>query len=438
MKWRFGGCSFETIDSKRLFRFLWILAFAVRLAIVLGFGLHQEPMRAELQLTAMSLATTGVYGDPYSLPTGPSAHAAPLYTLVVAAVFFLFGTENGGELALYVVNIALASLVYAMLPKMAQELGLGRLTGIAAGLFGAAVPFHFLNEARAGDAPLGALALMAILTLSIRTWKAKGFQLRRALLSGCVWGLSLLLLPALLPVGIGIAVASALLVRRPWPAAHMAVVLVIAGLFLLPWTLRNHLVLGSAIWFRSNFGIELRLAYNEWAKPDIDSNRAGGSFDRFHPFVSQQAAADVQREGEVAYSRRLQAEAIAWIREHPREAARLTALRAIYFWFPKTLKPAQTILLSVLSLLAFIGLFLMRRRAIPAFPALLVLWTTFPPLYFLLQSAVRYRYPINWTLLLAAAFAARVLTIRLQERSKIPSQASRANRQEARSVNLNG
>lgn len=424
MNGRLTGCWIKKVDGKRLFCFLWILAFTIRLAIVLGLDLYRDPMRGELHLTAMSLATSGVYGNPYSLPTGPSAHAEPIYTLAVAAVFLLFGTGIEGELALYIFNISLASLVYALLPKMAQELGLGRLTGTAAGLFGAAVPFHFLNEARAGAAALGALALMAILALSIRTWKAKKFHPGLALVSGCAWGLSLLLLPVLLPLGIALAFASAMLVRRRWLAAHWALVLVAAGLILIPWTVRNYLVLGFPIWSRSNFGIELRLAHNPWAKPDIDSNRVGGSFDRFHPFVSEEAAAAVQREGEVVYSRRMQTEAVAWIRDRPLEAARLTALRTLYFWFPKTLKPVQSFVLSGLSLLAFIGLYLMRRRAMPAFLALTVLWLTFPPLYYLLQSAVRYRYPMNWTLLLAAAFAACVLIERLQRRSKDLSRAS--------------
>ncbi len=410
MTGRLGEIWVDLSKSGNVFWYLLVLAFSVRLALVLGLGVYHEPMRGELHKTAMSLATVGVYGDPYCLPTGPTAHSSPLYTFVAAAVFLFFGTGVPGELALNIVNIALASLVYALLPAMAAELGLGRFIGFSAGLFGATVPFHYLNDSRQGGAALGALALMAILSLAVRTFNAPRFQTRLALLSGLVWGLSLLLLPALLPVGLGLAALGVVLVRRRWLAAHLAVVATVAFLLLLPWSLRNQAVLGSAIWFRSNFGIELRLAHNDMAQPDIDRNRVGGSFDRFHPFVSPEAAEAVQREGEVAYNRRLRRDALDWIAANPFDAARLTALRALYFWFPHTLKPAQTLLLSTLSVAGVVGLLLMYRRGVPAAKVLLIVWTTFPLVYYLLQSAVRYRYPMNWTLLLAAVFAVGALS----------------------------
>src|SRR5438270_11242247 len=67
--------------------FLFVLAFLVRIA----FAAHQHSwahnVRAEMEREAISMATTGVLGNLFSLPTGPSATVPPLYPLIMSAIF---------------------------------------------------------------------------------------------------------------------------------------------------------------------------------------------------------------------------------------------------------------------------------------------------------------------------------------------------------------
>ena len=50
---------------------------------------YRDLERFELERISLSLATTGVFGNPYAVPTGPSAHVSPGYALILAGIFRL-------------------------------------------------------------------------------------------------------------------------------------------------------------------------------------------------------------------------------------------------------------------------------------------------------------------------------------------------------------
>lgn len=381
---------------------LFLVAVAMRAIIVVALDLHQEPFRTEMRRTAETLATTGMYGNPYLIFTGPTAHVSPAHTLIAALAFRLFDVGIEGEIALYTVNILLAGVVYALLPAVARALGMPVGWGLLAGWFGALVPFHFLNEIRSGDAPLAALSLMAILT-SARAILGRPMTLSCSIRIGVLWGFSLLVLPSLLCV----MVAVAFLVLRYQPGRRaivgLSVAAAVAAGVVSPWAIRNRIAFGEAVWFRSTFGMELRLAYNDVAFPDIDRNSTGGSFNLYNPLSSVEAARQVAQEGEVRYNRRLLRDAFEWIQNHPGRAAGLLAERTVYFWFPRTLKPFQSVFLSLLSVVAIVALPNLLRTQRPAAILFIATWLSFPIVYYIIESAIRYRYPMIWTLLLAAA-----------------------------------
>jgi hypothetical protein len=170
--------------------------------------------------------------------------------------------------------------------------------------------------------------------------------------------------------------------------------------FLLPWAIRNYWSVGSPILTRSNFGIEFWVSnggpdrtfdhpYNYWT---------------YHPSMSQFEAAKVAGLGEVKYSQMRLQDGIDWVRAHPGGFLRLTAQRFAAWWFP----PLPAILLPpklVLTLLAFAGLWLMFRRQPLAAWLFLLTWITFPDVYYIVHQAIRYRYPMEWQLLLCASVA---------------------------------
>ncbi|HEY1302699.1 MAG TPA: hypothetical protein VGF24_04065 [Vicinamibacterales bacterium] len=382
---------------------IFVAAVAVRAAIVLAFQLHHELFRAEVQRTAESLATTGVYGNPYLIPTGPTAHVSPLHTLMVAAMFYLFGTGVQGEAAVYALNIVLVAMVWSAIPWVATRLCLPRRPALIVAWFGAVVPFHFLNDVRAADSAVSALALVGILLTAQPVVRGESLTPGQSVRMGVVWGLSLLVLPTLVCVVAAIAVVG-FWIQRAWSyVGQIAIAAAVAVLVLAPWAVRNGAALGEAVWFRSTLGMMLCLSYNDDAWPDAQRNNFGGSYDRCHPLTSVAAAQRLRDEGEVAYNKRIGRESLNWIQRHPGRSASLLLQRTAYFWFPRTPRWYQSLLLSLVSLLALAAIPKLLREHRSAAILFLVTWSSFPLVYYVMESAIRYRYPMIWTLLLAGS-----------------------------------
>ena len=94
---------------------------------------------------ARSLAANGTLGNPYTCPTGPTAHVAPGYAAFLALAYRYAGRP---EVLIVIATSAVASMTYALLPWLAVNLGLSFPVGFAAGLFWGVLPFLPGMEAR--------------------------------------------------------------------------------------------------------------------------------------------------------------------------------------------------------------------------------------------------------------------------------------------------
>lgn len=395
----------------------WIWAFslfavglAVRILFVQALGLDDEPYRGEVQRMAWTLATKGYLGDPYPIPTGPSAHSPPVYPLMVAPVYAAFEEADSADRALLFLNSALASLGFSLLPMIAPCFGMSWRIGLVAGLTGALLPFHLLAEVRGGEAPLSALAIMGLLVLGRTLPMARR---RNLVYLGVACGVVVLVNPAFLP--------SAVCLTWLWTSGASActrllqvgVVGLAAGLTLLPWTVRNCLALGTLVPVRSNFGIEFRMSNHDLAHADMVNNFTVPESRRCHPSLDSGAAAAVAEQGEAAYNRRLLSESLDWVQSRPLHFIRLTARRIGNFWFPPTPEPLRGVALGLLAAAGWIGLLWGLRRGLAGATAQVTVWVTFPAVYYLVQSAPRYRYPVTWAFLLYATWATAQLVRRL-------------------------
>jgi hypothetical protein len=385
---------------------IFVVALGVRVVLVGVLGTYATPSRTEVNRIAIALTSSHEFANPYAVATGPTAHAAPVYPYILSLLYSAFGTGVGGELAYQLVNAALAALQFALLPVVAATFGLGRRTGLLAGLFGGLVPVHVLNEIRGGEASFAAVLFVSLCLLLFRSWQREDFSSRTALLHGLCWGFALLVVPAFLTVFAGLLVATWRRFANLRPVvAYSAIVLAVAAAVLVPWTIRNYWQLGGFMFVRDDFGLEFAMSNSERSRAAIDDNEKSGVY-AGHPYTSRAEALKVKQMGEVAYNRQKMQAGIDWLRSNPVDFARLTVLRIVYFWFPKTTRAWQAALLWVLVAGALVGatrLFVLNR---PAAVMLATIWISFPIPYYLLQASVRYRYPIHWTFLVLAAFAA--------------------------------
>ncbi|MGA9861264.1 MAG: hypothetical protein WBQ19_04055, partial [Terriglobales bacterium] len=253
------------------------------------------------------------------------------------------------------------------------------------------------------DGPWQALVLLMLIWMTIRIWSEHSWLQRTPHLYLVLWGVAILLQPAFLPVlvlfllvGLMAAPTSA---RRRYLQQSLALLFVVSA-FLAPWVIRNDLRFGELICTRSNFGLELWLSNGPGRASDMQTNLG---FDVPHPSTNLREAQRVLQLGEWQYNQMKLREAETWIRSNPGEFAHLTALRFVAWWFP----PARNIFHRVFglgfSVLALVGLGLMFRIKPLVAWLFLLTWMSFPTIYYLIQWSSKYRYAMEWELVVCAA-----------------------------------
>ncbi len=395
-----------TIAPRRACILVFCLSFLVRAGMLAWMKPQNSPTGSELRNIALSVAREGVFGNPYFYPTGPTAHTTPLYPLAAGTLYKWFGTEARGELAIYLLNTFFVSLQYSLIPLIALLCDLPLACGVLGGLIGALLPVSFLTEIRSMESMTSAVfIILAILTLQL--WRTREFGWKIGLAHGLLWGMAALVNASLLPVAVAWSLAALLWIApdgRRQVAAYTLCAMAAGAIVIAPWAIRNHRVFGHWVPLRSNFGLELHVSNNEDAYARFEDNVRKGGYRIYHPAMTVAQAQRVAALGEVRYNEEHQRAAIDWIRHNPGAFLRLTAERVVYFWFPSAGRSYQSPILWLISALAFHGLYLLRRHRL-ALIFITAVWLSFPLIYYVMQAHVRYRLPMQWSLLLLAGLS---------------------------------
>ena len=386
---------------------LFLAAMGARIVLLrlMHFQPHLE--LAEMELIAKSLAQTGSFANPYYLPTGPTAHHAPLYPFLLSLIFRVWGYGTSAAMAMAAMGITFAAAQYALLPALAVEGGLPVEAGMLAGAIGV-IPFRILKEVR-WEASMSGLILVLCTWLAVRWLRT----FRMTALTGILFGLAMIAMPTFLPV---------LLLLAGWAAwrgirrheTHVlraaAVLLACAAVGVSPWVARNYLRFHQFVFVRSNYPLEFSLSNHDGVYPLAADNYSIGYPNNFmtlrHPWSNANEARLVQTMGEIAYNHARLAESLQWCERHPAQFLKLTAERFRLFWFPSG--EAQRVkgwLMDALTLAGLIGVVLLwKRSGVLAAPIAAIL-IGFPLPYYFVQIDTRYRYPLDWCLYLGAAYA---------------------------------
>jgi hypothetical protein len=380
-----------------MFVAFFVAALFFRLAVAARSHMFNWLERSEMETIAINVAQ---FGD-YSLYDTPTAHSTPVFPLFLAGIFSLCGTGVLAQSVNTILACTVSALRCGLVPLFALDAGFNRGTAVLSGCLGVVYIGSLETEVSGKvDGPFVAIAMLVLIWAAMRMWRDRSWQTRTPWWFFAFCGFSVLLNPGLLAVMGGLALAGAAacpseMRKRYGRQAALAALAILT--FLLPWAYRNYLELGAPILTRSNFGMEF------WV-----SNGPGRTFtvaenaERFHPSGNPAEAAAIANLGEAEYNRLKLAEAIGWIRNHPGDFLRLTAIRTAAWWFP----PRPPIVLApklVLTLLAFAGLWLMFRRQPLVAWLFLITWSTFPDVHYLIQWIGRYRTPMDWQILLSAA-----------------------------------
>jgi hypothetical protein len=165
-----------------------------------------------------------------------------------------------------------------------------------------------------------------------------------------------------------------------------------------PWTIRNSVQLGELVFVRDDFGLAVYSCNNDCALPNWMDKVSPGCR-AYHPIASPEEARLVVEMGEVKYNASRLRIAMSWIHNHPRRFLELTSARFIQFWFP----PSE-ISIAGITAVSLIGLLWMASGRLPVAAYFSAVLLAYPPVYYLVCSDVRYRYPILWISLLCAGY----------------------------------
>jgi hypothetical protein len=358
----------------------------------------------ENERVADSLAHGRGWADTFGPGTGPSAHVAPVYPLMLAGIYRLFGNYEtaSGLIVQRGLCIVLATLGILLLPVVARKLGLSMVAGWMAAFVAACLPANLPVEVTGrNETVLSTLALLGVIwclaDLRQRAWSGT----RAVVRTGVLLGLVALASPNLL-LGVALYFLAELWLRAGDRlrifrcAVGLAAICV---LFVAPWMVRNYLVLGGIVPVRSNFGLELAVGN----RPEANGHSFADGFEDMHPYLSATERERLTAMGELAYMRDKQQQALTWIAEHPLRFARLTLSRIRLFWFTDNEQwcrfdlagvPVNIPIYGLMGLAVLVELFRLMRGGQGAAVLLAAACLGLALPYFFTHVEVRYRLPI--------------------------------------------
>jgi len=352
---------------------------------------------------AAALASGLGFSSPYAgAPPVPTAQQPPLYPLIVAVIFRIFGVfTTQSAWAVVGLNI-LAGGITAVLIYRLGRVHFGNTVGIVAAWLWV-LPWMYESRAfsvSCSNSYLAALGFTALLLLLSNVMKSDWSWI--ALGSFC--GALVLLQPAFLAVFVVYGIC---LVLDKQKKSHILMVSLALLVVLVPWTVRNYAVFGRLIPIRDNFGLELWLGNRPGMQDTVDYS---GDFPDHDPTA-------YSRMGEMKFMDTEFREATQYILGNPAAFVSRFFRRMVEFWyFPY---PIAWIALSMLSWVGAASVWKTHQNSwlfiVPLF--------TYPLVFCVTHLFANYRHPIDPIIILLAAYT--IVDIGRRYRGHVKSRTQR-------------
>lgn len=360
----------------------------------------------EMGRVARALATGYGYADPFVGHTGPTAWVPPLFPLLLARVFKLFGVYTAlSAWVILVIDSVFSAATAPFIYQIAARCYNRKVAAWSAwlwALYPAAMQYavHWIWE-------MSLTTFLFTCTLALAL-KMRGIgephpesarqTTRQWLLFGAIWGLIALSNSTLL---LFLPVCGIWLLRAARPLRvglkHAALAALLFLAFLAPWTVRNWRVFHTFVPMRDNLGPEL----------EASSGPGTNGFEMFVatlPLVARDPQTMLYKSlGEIRYTRLEGAKARAFIAAHPAHYALITLKRFYFFWVsvPHPIERSAVIEFfrelnyCFLSITGILGLALSLKRRAPAAGLFLWAFILLPLTYYLIVANARYRHPLE-------------------------------------------
>jgi 4-amino-4-deoxy-L-arabinose transferase-like glycosyltransferase len=404
---------------------LWAVLLALGLRLVVAAFLYHDVLKPrrdywsfgyESGRIARSIAQGQGFDNPLFESTGPTAWMTPVYPLLLAGVFKVFGVYTKLSawviLSLDSVFSALTCLPIFYLARRSFGVAVATRAAWAWAVFPYAV---FLAADLVWENCLTALVVAVLLLLTLRLERPA--SLRIWIGFGLLWGFAALTSPAalsLLPILAGWACYRLHRHGNPW-VRQVSTALVVFLITLVPWEISNYQTFHRFIPLRDNFWLEVWVGNN--------GDTSNWWIDAAHPSKSTVELAEYDTMGELPYMQMKRLQALAFISHHPGTFAWLVLRRFAYTWTgywsfaPEYLAdepfdPANIGFSVALTILMLLGL----RKAFQADKSVAVLYLlvilTFPAVYYFTHPGMPYRHPIDPEIVLLATYAVTPARVR--------------------------
>lgn len=400
--------------SRAPWKIFWI-ALAVRLAYMTFARMwHIRPyfnhfaFGYEMGRIARALATGYGYADPFHGHTGPTAWVAPLFPLILAGVFKLFGVYT--PLSAWVIlafDCLLNALMIFTVWEIAQRCFNRHVAWWSAWIW-ALYPAAMQYAVKwVWEMTLTAFLFSWVLVLALRMrhiGEAPGEprpapSTKQWAAFAVLWALVALSDPTLTlflpPCGIWILMGAPKGSVWPRQIAKATLAAVIFAACVSPWMVRNALVFHQFIPFRANLGAEV------WLGDGPGSNGIEMGYD--HPFLSLYQCELYKRMGEVAYAKWRGDLAKQYIRRHPGHFVWISLKRVYFFWFAVPHAQGHSLVtrygrllnFQFTSIVGLLGLGLAIWRRAPAARLFAWAFVLLPLTYYFVTISARFRHPLE-------------------------------------------
>ena len=376
-------------------------------------GVSVIPFLFESGNIAHSLATGHGFSSPFRVDTGPTAWMTPLFPLLLAAIFRIFGVYTfHAWAAMVLLNISCCTLACIPIYFAARRIGGIALAAAAAWLWAIFPNAILMPMESMWDACISALLVATILWATLALDRAESKRPRNWCVYGLLWGVALMFnatLAALFPFLAGWLAYRAQQQNRAWLKNAAAAVAIII-LCCVPWTVRNYRVFHQFVPLRSVLGLQLWLGNNDQTQDIFRGD--------LHPIYNTPEREKYIAQGEIAYMQQKKQEAIEYMLSHPTREAHLILYRAISIWSGGTPYPLEDFIgtpsLRFRTVLAFnlvatlgtlCGIIILFRERSPFAVPLAAFPVIYPWAYYLTLALPRYRLPIDPIVMLLLALS---------------------------------
>jgi hypothetical protein len=374
------------------------------------------PFQQETGNIAYALVRGHGFADVFRADTGATAWLAPVYPLLLAGVFKIFGAFTFPAF----LTIASLNAMFSAAACVPIFLATRRIAGVSVGSLAAwlwavfpnaiVMPFEWV-----WDTSLSALLTATLLWATLELGSGdRSPRWRDWSLYGLLWGFALMTNPSL---GSVLPFLLAWLIYRSYKFGRFrwfqpALVLGIVLLCCAPWTIRNYKQFGRFIPIRSNFPFELWLGNNDVY--DLHSPHTRTRITRY------EEARMYAQVGEAAFMEEKWAKATSFIVTHPALEAQLVGSRFVATWTglenpiqglqsgPNLVRWALLCNFAV-PLGALVATLVLAIRGSEFLIPLVAFPVVFPILYYVTHTSLRYRHPVDPVLILLTALTLQCL-----------------------------